>query len=125
MQTREEIERVLDASSQAVEAALVAIYERQTAEEKASRHTRQANGVGFNKFDAEICTSFVLRIKSGKPLTPNQLPIARKKMKRYWRQLLTVMHTEPPKPCEDVGPALQINEPRDEPHPLHNDYGTW
>lgn len=121
---REQIERTLDASREAVEAALVAIYDRQTAEEKAGHYSREQNGVGFSKFDAEFCTSLVQQIKRGRSLTPNQLAVARKKTKRYWRQLLVVMNTEPPKPREHL-PDVQVRS-NDEPEPYaHHDYGTW
>lgn len=95
------IHRQLDASQDAVEAALLAILDRQTAEERAGYYTREANGVGFSKFDAEFCTSLCHQLKMGRKLTPRQLEVARKKVKRYWRQLITVMTTEAPMPVGD------------------------
>lgn len=99
--TRDFIEGQLDASREAVEAALVAIYERQTQEERVGAYSIETNGVGFSKFDADFCTSLVQQIKRGKSLTERQLPFARKKMKRYWRQLIVVMTTKVPEPMVD------------------------
>lgn len=102
MQTQEEIHRRLDGSQEAVEAALLLIYERQTQEERAGAYTRVHNGVGFSKFDAEFCTSLVDQLKRGRKLTERQLPYARKKMKRYWRQLVTCMTTKVPEVMVEV-----------------------
>jgi hypothetical protein len=103
------IHRRLDASQEAVEAALMVIYDRQTAEERAGAYARETNGVGFSKFDAEFCTSLVEQLKRGKKLTPKQLEVARRKMKRYWRQLVTCMTTEPPPPApETFVPAVRV-----------------
>jgi hypothetical protein len=109
--TQEFIWGQLDGSQAAVEAALVAIYDRQTAEERAGAYTRENNGVGFSKFDAEFCTSLVQQIKRGKPLTPRQLEVARKKAKRYWRQLITVMTTAAPQPVEIDAPVPVAQRP--------------
>lgn len=121
--TQDTICRQLDASREAVEAALCAIYDRQTAEEKAFGQTIASNGVGFNRFDSEFCTSLVQQLKRGKSLTPRQLAPARLKMKRYWRQLLTVMNTEPPAPREEIDVPMRVNSAA--PEPVSNDYGTW
>lgn len=91
----------LDGSQKAVEVALIAIYERQTQEEKVGAYAIQTNGVGFSKFDAEFCTSLVQQLNRGRSLTPRQLEVARKKIKRYWRQLITCMTTEVPVPMVD------------------------
>jgi hypothetical protein len=127
------IHRKLDASQEAVEAALIMIYERQTAEERLGRFSVQTNGVGFSKFDAEFCTSLVDQLKRGRRLTPKQLAIARKKMKRYWRQLITTMTTTLPEPLVDDAPepkaagpvmgALPI--PREVAEAAARDYASW
>ena len=65
--TQEFIHGKLDASAAAVESALLAILERQTAEERAGKYSVITNGVGCSKYDAEICTSFCER--SANPLS--------------------------------------------------------
>ena len=123
----------LDASSDAVEAALVAIYERQTLEERAGRYSVLTNSVGFNKFDAEFCTSLVVQIQRGRHLTPRQLPHARKKMKRYWRQLITIQTTHVPEPMVDndepiLAPSIRAQHlPGAAPVPerAHELYASW
>jgi hypothetical protein len=114
--TQDFIHGKLDASSHAVEAALLAIYERQTQEERCGAYSIETNGVGFSKFDADFCTSLVEQLKRGRHLTERQLPIARRKMKRYWRQLVTCMTTEvgqlPPVVRNDPIPAPMRNVER-------------
>jgi hypothetical protein len=119
------IERQLDSSQTTVEAALLAIYDRQTAEERAGRYTREANSVGFNKFDAEILTSFVDRLKRGKPLTVDQLPIARRKMKKYWRQLIQVMVTEAPEPLDDTPVLVNARPTVERSREASSSFGSW
>ena len=48
--------------------AIVVLYDRQTAEEQAGRHTNEVNCQGFNKFDAEILSSFAEQINAGRTL---------------------------------------------------------
>jgi hypothetical protein len=129
MQTQDQIHRRLDSSQDAVEAALLIIYDRQTAEERAGAYTKIQNGVGFSKFDAEFCTSLVEQLKRGRKLTERQLPYARKKMKRYWRQLVTCMTTEVPDVLVDM--PVQQNKPIEAVPGIttaweaHEEAGTW
>lgn len=90
MWTEAKIKTLLDTNDKAVMRALVAIYRRQTDEEKQSRETRASNGVGFNAFDAKICTELALQVINGRGLSRGQLSLARNKMKRYHRQLIEV-----------------------------------
>jgi hypothetical protein len=130
--TQEFIHRQLDGSQAAVEQALLAIYDRQTQEERIGRRTISSNGVGFNKLDAEFCTSLVHRLKSGKPLTSGQLPYARQKVKKYWRQLVTIM-TEPlPDAMVDIPETFEKSKPKPEPVKgkveaieAMEDYASW
>ena len=66
---------------------LVRIFNEQTIDEQATHTTRIHNGVGFNAVDAEILSSFVLQIKSGKSLSPKQMAIVHSKMPKYAKQL--------------------------------------
>ncbi len=85
-----EIKELLDRSDLAVQKAVVAIYRFQTPDEQDCETTRYQNGMGYNAFDAEIMSSFAKWILSGKNLTVKQMAIARKKIKKYVRQLTSV-----------------------------------
>jgi hypothetical protein len=96
--TRERLSELLLRSDAAVERALVVLHDRQTATEQATLTTKDANGVGFGAFDADIFSSFAERVKRGFHLSPRQLQICRKatgksgipRIARYWKQLAAV-----------------------------------
>lgn len=99
--TTDEIVNMLKTSNYAVERAILAIYERQTADEQAAQKTDKNNGVGFSGFDAKIFSSFAQQIMANKynkgnglRLSPKQFEVARKldkngnmKIGRYAKQL--------------------------------------
>lgn len=68
--------------------ALMAVYKNQTADEKTGEYTKEHNRVGFTKFDAELMTSFAKQYESKKRLSIKQLAIVRKRIPKYWRQLV-------------------------------------
>ncbi len=104
--TQDFIHGQLDASLDAVEAALCAIYDRQRAEEALGLGLISSNSVGFSRYDREFCSSLVLQIKGGRRLTFRQCEFARRKLKvNYWRQLITLMTTELPDAMVDVSSA--------------------
>jgi hypothetical protein len=78
-----------------VERSILKLYEMQTEAEKVTERTTEHNGVGFNGVDAEIMSSFaqqLLRQKNsvrpeGRRLSDKQRVLARKKLKKYARQL--------------------------------------
>lgn len=85
--------------------ALLTIYEYQTSSEQASEMTSQHNGVGFTGIDGGILSSFAKQlIRRGVPalleakeevtatrfLSPKQIPILRKKMPKYAKQLVQI-----------------------------------
>ena len=84
------IQNLLDTNDLAVCRALVVIFERQTATEKMAGYTQDLNGVGFSGVHSEICTSFAKQFMSRGSLSPKQLEVARKIMKKYWKQLAEV-----------------------------------
>ena len=86
------IQDALTKSDKFVERAILALYERQTAEEQAYAMTEEDNGMGFNGQDAELLSSYAEWIKKswkeeGKRLSDKQRAIARKKLPKYWAQL--------------------------------------
>lgn len=93
------IHLLLDTNPIAVERAVLAIYNRQTKDEQASETTREANGVGFNMYDARTAAYWVSWItgkKNGKVVGPRRhltgkhLEQARKMMHKYVRQLADI-----------------------------------
>ena len=64
-------------------------FASQTAAEKQAEQTTDDNGVGFTGIDAEILSSFAKQYEARGWLTPKQMALLRKKMRKYWRQVLT------------------------------------
>jgi hypothetical protein len=74
----------------AVERAIVALYRRQTKDEKAVGGTKHANGRGFNHTHARTGTYCAKWILSGKRLTGKWLQECRQMAIFYHRQLLEI-----------------------------------
>lgn len=82
-----EIKELIQTNDKVLYKALKKLYECQTEDEKAGRHTNEQNGMGFNKFDAEFLSSVSeFLIKTGF-LTDKQKVVVRKKMVKYNKQL--------------------------------------
>lgn len=81
------IKERIETSDLAVKKALLRIWSYQTEAEKEVGQTRETNGVGFNGIDAEILTSFAEQLDKKGWLSPKQIAIARKKLKKYSRQI--------------------------------------
>ena len=97
--TRQSILDLLDRNDEAVERAILRLYERQTADEQSAGTTHHENGVGFNGRHAPIASSFAVQIANstwpaGRRLSPKQRPIARKIARFYVRQLLEIANGE-------------------------------
>jgi hypothetical protein len=92
--TVEYIKQQLASNDRWAQRAVVVIYEKQTASEKTSLQTREANGVGFNMMDAEILSSFAEKLKKGWSMSPKQMAIIHKKMPKYANQLLRIVKGE-------------------------------
>lgn len=81
-------------------AAVVTLYRKQTKSEQNARSTGEYNGVGFNKFDAEILSSFAEQIIRNKRrgrkylLSVKQMEIARKRIRKYAKQLAKIANGE-------------------------------
>jgi hypothetical protein len=76
--TRTEIEEMINGNDRAVERAMVAIWERQTADEQETQDTRHHNGRGFAAWSARSGTYFAEWVRSGRRLTGKHLVKARK-----------------------------------------------
>jgi len=100
MWRKETIQELLEKNDTAVLRAVLAIYDRQTEDEKDIRGTRHLNSVGYSGVDGEIMSSFARQIQKRNSLSPKQMVIARKKMKRYWRQLVEIANENGKNPVE-------------------------
>jgi len=69
---------------------LLAIHNKQTADEQRCRETKEDNGVGFNGVDAQILSKYAEDYKKYKRLTPKQLAVCRNKMLKYANQLAKI-----------------------------------
>lgn len=70
--------------------AILAIYDRQTEEEKVSEATLKHNGIGFNGVDAKLLSSYAKQLKISGMLSFKQRAWARKKILKYVGQLQTI-----------------------------------
>lgn len=86
----EKIKKLLETNDKAVSRAIVALYERQTEDEKNRENTVEKNGVGFNGFDAKFFSSLAQQIQSGRTLSQKQIAFARKGIMKYSKQLAEI-----------------------------------
>jgi len=73
--------------------ALEVVYNNQTDYEQINETTNEHNEVGFTGADGEILTSIANQYMRWRTLSPKQMEIVMKKMKKYWKQILPLMDT--------------------------------
>ena len=78
-------------NNKAIERAVLLLYSFQTYEERTYGHTETNNGVGFNRLDANILSSFAEQLNKGYHLSEKQIAIARPKILKYTRQIFKYM----------------------------------
>lgn len=88
--TVEQIKAMIIENDKAVLRGVLAIYDRQTADEQSADTTSHNNGIGFNGVDAPIMSSFAKFILKYNRLSEKQMAIARKKMVKYCGQLTRI-----------------------------------
>ena len=86
--TKDEILDLLDKSPTMIGRSLLVLYRRQTGDEQEAEYTYYTNEKGFNKIDAEILSSFAKQYDRRRTLSNKQLELARKRLPKYWKQLL-------------------------------------
>ena len=91
---KEEIKIMLQTNDNAVIRGIVVIYSLQTKDEKKVGETREHNGVGFSKIDAEFMSSLAKFILNRGYLTDKQLEYGRRKIMKYAGQLAKVANGE-------------------------------
>lgn len=89
MQPFEVLELLLN-SNRAVESAIVALYNKQTLDEKHSEETRHSNKIGFNAYDARFGTFLARFILAGNHLNSKDIQKARNITMKYSKQLAKI-----------------------------------
>jgi hypothetical protein len=92
--TKDKIQNLLDNNDRAVERAIVAIYDRQTRDEKATSDTKHDNTVGFTAAHASKGSYYARWVLSGRKLTGHHLGNARRIAKHYHRQLCEIANAK-------------------------------
>ena len=88
------IEKLLRENDRAVERAMVAIYDRQTQDEKATSDTRHNNGRGFRANHASKGSYYARWVLGGRRLSGHHLENARKIALHYRKQLAAVANAK-------------------------------
>jgi len=92
--TKEFIQEKIRTDIRWVIRTLEVLFNRQTSEEQTSLQTYNNNGRGFNGMDGNILSSFYLQVQKRKLqnhptlLSEKQIEICRKKLPKYWKQVL-------------------------------------
>lgn len=103
--TKQEIRLALENNNAWIIRGISAIYAYQTASEQDAQQTEDRNDVGFNSADSEILSSFAEQITAwnntpardrryDSPLSPKQIQLARRRMKKYAGQLARIANGE-------------------------------
>lgn len=92
--TVEEIMGLLSRNREAVVRGLVAIYNKQTEDEKQAETTRHDNGIGFSGCDATILSSIAKQVLAGHRLSQKQYELVEKKMRKYVKQLTKIANRQ-------------------------------
>lgn len=100
--SKDHIQFLLQTNNKAVERALLQIYARQTAYEKRANDTQLHNGVGFTAYDGEFLSEMAVKCERYNGLTERQLAVVRRKMMKYWKQLLEIAAQSPNPPNFEI-----------------------
>jgi hypothetical protein len=92
--TREDIVAMLNTNDRAVERGVVAIWQRQTADEQSTDTTRHSNGIGFSGWSAHSGSYYAKWVESGRRLTGKHLDKARKIALHHVGQLTRIANGE-------------------------------
>jgi hypothetical protein len=90
MLTEEIIRSKLMTSQRWLEAAIIALYQMQTADEQAAGRTNHDNNRGFNGADAPILSYYARWCANGRNLNGRFLADAQNRCQKYAKQLLRI-----------------------------------
>lgn len=88
--TKEQVEHAIMTNAEQTEKAILALYKRQTTEEKLEHVSFKRNKIGFNATDASIGSNLARWLLTGKHFTDAQLNVARRMLKKYVKQLTRI-----------------------------------
>jgi hypothetical protein len=71
------------------------LYDRQTNLEKFVQDTSLRNAVGFNSNDAQLLSGICETAPPFRSLTPRQANVVRRRINKYWRQLVDYLSQIP------------------------------
>jgi hypothetical protein len=91
---KEFLQRMLSTNERWAKSALLKIYDNQTEDEQQAESTSQLNGIGFTGSDGQILSSFAKQLNTKQYLSVRQVEILMPKMKKYWKQILTISDVE-------------------------------
>lgn len=100
--TADEIRNLVATNDNAVVRGIMALYDRQTADERNAESTIHRNGMGFNGLDAGFGCSLAKQYNDRGFLTGKQITAARKMLKKYAGQLTIISNEQ----CIDECAAL-------------------
>jgi len=92
--TKEQVAEKLAKNQTWLERGVLAIYERQTADEQDQHATKHVNGRGFSGCDAGYLSYIAKWLLDGKKLNGKHLAKTRKRMTRYAGQLTLIANEE-------------------------------
>lgn len=92
--TKEKIQTMLLTNDKWLLAGLLAIYNKQTLDEKDKQETKETNGIGFNGMDSKILSSLAEGYIKYKKLTEKQKNVVRKLLPKYSGQLLKIANKQ-------------------------------
>lgn len=95
MISKESIKDLILRNNRAVERAILAIYQRQTEDEKMVEETTHHNGIGFSGAHARLGTYYAKWILKGNALTGRHLEKARAMSLHYVGQLVDIANSRP------------------------------
>jgi hypothetical protein len=86
--TKEDVQARFNTDYRWLLRGILAIHNQQTLDEKKTESTNHTNHRGFTSTDAKLLSSFAGQILKGYGLSPKQVFIARKKMRKYAGQIV-------------------------------------
>lgn len=107
---REYLQQLIKKSDKALYRAILAIYNNQTDEERATGSSVEDNGIGFTKWDAGDMTAIAKKVAAGKALTPGEIAKSRNKMVKYWKQLMYISQRNINRRREEEAARIQAEE---------------
>jgi hypothetical protein len=92
--TREEVQHNIHTNYKWLARAVLALYQRQTDDEKRHKTTISRNGIGFTGCDAKYMSQIAQQLLAGRVLTTQDQYKVRHLLKKYAGQLTRIANTQ-------------------------------